>query len=351
MLVKIPPNKSGNYIIPDSVTKLARHAIDECRWLTEISFPTSIEKGLDICVTNPFAHCMALEKVTVNSKNPKFSSEDGVLFNNDKTILIFYPQGKADKTYIIPDTVTIIGEKSFEGNAFLTNVTIPESVKKIESKAFANCTGLTEVFIHAGVEYIHQYVFSHCDALEEITISEDNPNYTSDHKVLFNKDKTKLIEYSNRKAEDDYIIPESVKEIDRFAFNCCESLNSVVIPEGVESIGMHAFESCSGLKEIELPSSMTFLDHDTFSKCKNLKKITIPDSITEIDIGPIIEAYPFYGCHLQAVATYKGKAYHAQELFSRIPYTNLPKEFYEAFNKTPPNPNTITVTVNIGGVE
>jgi len=69
---------------------------------------------------------------------------------------------------------------------------------------------------------------------------------------------------------------------------------------------------------------MTFIGHDTFSECGNLKSITIPDSITEVDIGPIIEAYPFYGCHPQAVATCKGRTYHAEELFSRIPYTNLP---------------------------
>ena len=343
VLIKIPIGKTGAYIIPESVTELGRGAISECGLLTEITFPDNI-KGIDI---DTFGHCMSLKYITVGANNPECSSEDGVLFNKDKTELIEYPCQKPDKTYTIPDTVTIVGERSFEGNAILTCVKIPDSVKRIESKAFSDCKGLTDIFIPASVEIIRQYVFNHCDALKEITISEDNPHYTSVNKVLFNKNKTQLIEYSDREAEDNYVIPDTVTVIGWFAFCACESLKSVIIPEGVESIGMHAFEGCSGLTEIKLPSSMTFIDHDTFSKCSNLRKITIPDSITEIDVGPIIEAYPFYGCHPEAVATYKGKTYHAQELFSRKPYTNLPKEFYEAIGTKPRNrKNTLTIVVD-----
>ena len=348
-LIKIPAEKTGAYTVPDSVTELARYAIDECRLLAEITIPAGIKENLEIDIFNPFDHCMALERVTIDPDNPSYSSRDGVLFNKDKTTLIFYPPGKTDKTYVIPDTVTKIGVKAFEGNPYFTSVTIPDSVKKIESKAFSDCTGLTEMFIPASVEHIHQYVFSHCNALKVLTISGDNPNYTSEHKVLFNKDKTVLIEYSDREAEDDYIIPGSVKSIDWFAFCGCKSLKSVVIPEGVKHIGMHAFEGCSGLTEIMLPSTMTLIDHDTFSKCSNLRKITIPDSITEIDIGPVIEAYPFYGCHPEAVASYKGKTYKAVNLVCGYgkPYTNLPEDFYEAFNQTPPDPNTFTIVVSI----
>ena len=335
-----------NITIPVNVTEIGGWAFYATA-LTSIVVPASVTEIGDYA----FERCDSLTDITVSADNQNYASFEGVLFNKEKTTLIFYPPSKADKTYTIPDTVSKIGDKAFEGNAFLTKVTIPESVRRIESKAFAGCSDLTEMFIPASVEHIHQYVFNHCDALESIIISEDNPNYTSEHKVLFNKDKTMLIEYSDREMEDNYVIPDSVKIIDWFAFCGCESLKSVVIPEGVESIGMHAFEGCRGLTEIVLPSSMTLIDHDTFSKCRNLRKITIPDSIIEVDIGPIIEAHPFYGCHPQAVATYKGKTYHAEELFSRIPYTNLPKEFYEAFSQTPPNPNALNVIVSIGSDE
>jgi len=134
---------------------------------------------------------------------------------------------------------------------------------------------------------------------------------------------------------------------------CADKLTGehIVIPDGYTAIEAKAFASRRGVASISLPGSLTMIGYGAFDSCSSLKNITIPDSIIEVDIGPIIEAHSFYGCHPQAVATYKGKTYHAEELFSRIPYTNLPKEFYEAFSQTPPNPNALNVIVSIGGDE
>jgi hypothetical protein len=296
-------------------------------------------------------------------------SEDGVLFNKDKTVLIFYPPCKADKTYVIPDTVTFIDEKAFEGNVILTSVTIPDSVTKIWNNAFRNCEGLTDVTIPAGIERIGQGAFDNCESLTHIGIDENNPYLSSEHKVLFNKDKTVLIRYYARKAEEHYVIPDSVTELDWFAFSGCKSLTGVTIPEGVTYIGRHAFEGCGELKDIVLPRGLTSIamalfchcdnlesivipdgvteiEDTAFAHCKNLKSISIPDSVTTIYSGKYLDWHPFYGCELLTNATYKGKTYSALRMVSGRPYYDLPWEFYDEFNQPPANPNAVEIRVD-----
>ncbi len=64
-----------------------------------------------------------LENIEVNTANEKYSSQDGILFDKNKTELLRYPEGKAG-TYVIPDSVTSIGEY-----------------------AFGNCDGLTDIYV------------------------------------------------------------------------------------------------------------------------------------------------------------------------------------------------------------
>ena len=83
-----------------------------------------------------FLCCHRLREIIVDESNPYFSSEDGVLFNKDKTVLLKYPEDKKDKTYTIPDGVTEIAAEAFMGKRHLTSVVLPESLTKIGYDAF-----------------------------------------------------------------------------------------------------------------------------------------------------------------------------------------------------------------------
>ena len=86
------------------------------------------------------------ETAQVGSDNGNYSSENGVLFNKDKTFLLQYPAGKAGE-YQIPDSVTDIRHRAFIGCTGLTSVMIPDSVTDISVDAFIGCTALKRVTV------------------------------------------------------------------------------------------------------------------------------------------------------------------------------------------------------------
>ena len=77
-----------------------------------------------------FLACSSLAAIEVDALNPAYSSADGLLFNKSVTTLIQCPAGKVG-SYVIPGSVTSIGELAFAHCASLTGVTIPDSVTSI----------------------------------------------------------------------------------------------------------------------------------------------------------------------------------------------------------------------------
>ena len=151
----------------------------------------------------------------------------------------------------IPNSVTSIGFGAFYGCSGLTSVTIPNSVTSIGSAAFYGCSGLTSVTIGNSVTSIGNNAFWYCSGLTSIDVASDNSNYCSVDGVLFNKDKTTLIQYPGGK-QGAYTIPNSVTSIGDNAFYGCASLTSVTIPNSVTSIQYNAFEGCKGLTSVTI---------------------------------------------------------------------------------------------------
>ena len=93
--------------------------------------------------------------INVDAGNQWLCSEDGVLFSKDKKIIYRYPQNKAGDSYVIPNTVEILGTSSFDGNTKLHSVTIPQSCKDKWWGPFLGCTNLTTVIcqVKTALEY------------------------------------------------------------------------------------------------------------------------------------------------------------------------------------------------------
>lgn len=199
-----------------TVTGIASHAFDGSH-IEKVIIPANITE------IDPYAfvNCPWLKNITVDEGNEKYTSENGVLYNTDKSILCIYPDGKDDAEFTLPDTVTEI------------------------------------------------YYFQEETArlyLEKILVGEGNKSFTSVDGILFNKDKSVLYIYPTTNSAKTYTIPDGVKEIRKDAF-IASSLESVVIPEGVTTIGHAAFAMSSNLKNVTIPKSVKTIEESAFNAC------------------------------------------------------------------------------------
>jgi hypothetical protein len=245
-------------IIPDSVTSIRAFAFDSCTSLTSVSIGNSVTTIGDWAfaectsltsviipdsVTSigywAFAECTSLTSITVDAANPSYSSDGaGVLFNRTQTTLIQCPRGKTG-TYIIPNTVTSIGDEAFSYCTSLTSVIIPDSVTSIGDQAFSYCTSLTSV-----------------------------------------------------------IIPDSVTSIGNWAFAECTSLTSVSIGNSVTSIGHYSFEWCTSLTSVYFRGNAFYVSSDVFANGSNPTVYYLPGTT---GWGPTFSGRPTVLWNPQAV--------------------------------------------------
>lgn len=162
----------------------------------------------------------------------------------------------------IPQSVTVIDDEAFMNCSSLESIVIPNGVTKIGSYAFYNCQSLKSIHIPECVKTIKGMgttntasasVFYGCTALETITVDENNLYFSSDqHGVLYNKDKTVLIQYPLGNARKVYKIPNHVTTIGACAFQCAINLTTVFYGNGVVSTDWCVFEKCTNLTTVYL---------------------------------------------------------------------------------------------------
>ena len=247
-------------VIPSSVTSIGDWAFSRCSSLKYISIP----KSVIVLNGNPFARWDG----KLECLSPNFVYEDDVLFNKDKSRIISFINQNIE-SYVIPSSVTSIGDHAFSYCDSLSEIVIPSSVTSIGDHAFSYCDSLSEIVIPSSVTSIGDSAFSYCDSLSEIVIPS---SVTSIGKDAFS--------WCNFLSE--IVIPSSVTSIGDSAFSYCDSLSEIVIPSSVTSIGKDAFSWCNFLSEIVIPSSVTSIGDSAFSYCYSLSKIVIPSSVTSI---------------------------------------------------------------------
>ena len=182
----------------------------------------------------------------------------------------------------LSDALTSIGGYAFYGCRQLSSVQIPNSVRAIYYRAFTWCESLSSITIPASVTEISPGAFSGCISMTSIGVSSANPNYSARNGVLFNKDRTELIQYPGGK-EGSYSVPAGVNQISSWAFGYCYRLSSVTLPADVQSIDSFAFFNCSELESVQLPEELLRIPDSCFAYCYSLAEINIPDSVTSIE--------------------------------------------------------------------
>lgn len=193
-LIKYPAGKTDtDYIIPNSVTNIGYGAFSFHTKLSTVTISRNVVK----IESNAFLNCYSLTTINVDPNNKNYMSEDGILYNKNKTSLICYPGSKIGTSYTVGSNVTEIAFCAFSAN----------------------------------------------ENLQEIIVDNNNVNYSSIDGVLFNKKKTNLICYPNGKTAVEYIIPGTVTTISDSAFDLTSKIENLIISENVTRIEDGAFWS------------------------------------------------------------------------------------------------------------
>jgi|GEM_PF-1091031 len=258
--------------LPNSLLKISGCAFDACPALSSITFPANltnigafafagtglthvaIPKTITSIGDSAFSSCPKLAAFDVAAENPAYASQDGVLYNKAKTLLIQYPPMKTAPTFTVPAGVTRIKNQAFASNSYLTGVTLPASLTGIGHSAFVLCKALQSVVIPVNVASVEDRAFRYCQALSSVTFQG------------------------------------AQTAIGSSAFGGCTSLTNITLPGGLKTIGMYTFEQCYGLKNINIPSTVTSIKEGAFQDCINLTGIQLPAGLTAI------ERFTFWGC-------------------------------------------------------
>lgn len=238
--------------IPEEINGVTVKAISNsvfsyCDGLTNATIPSTITYiGAGV-----FYNCDELESINVSEDNASYSSEDGILYNKEKSDIIKFPENKKG-VYVIPETITQI------------------------TSELAYCFQITSIVIHSKFESVGYHPFYWCTGLESIIVDKNNPYFSSLDGVLYNKNQTSLIKVPEQKSGD-YIIPDGVTSIEQIAFNGCSEITNIVIPDSVVTIKSSAFNMCSSLTKIFIPSSVGYIDTPMFTICENLSEIEVSE--------------------------------------------------------------------------
>lgn len=274
--------------IPEGVEELGASAFNRCDKLMSISLPSTLRVIGGSCFYKvPFTTIALPEGLETIQKT-------AFLFSGLESVTL-------------PSTLRTIGEGAFQGTA-LTAITIPEGVETLGDECFYNCP-ISEVTIPASVTAVGAGAFSGTN-LTEFKVAAGSKSFTVQDGILYNADKTLLVEFPAKSTITEYTLPAATlgicgeafdrtgiqkitvgskfRAIDGFAF-CKSKLAEINMPESLVFIGEQAFAG-TNLTKVVLPSALPLIQNAAFAECKSLSEVTIPSSVKNIQIRA------FYGC-------------------------------------------------------
>lgn len=198
-----------------------------------------IGKGIEFIAEGAFSHCQQLNMITVDSANKIYTSENGVLFNKNKTELLVCPAAKTG-SYEVPNSVKKISDSAFAGVSDLEQIIFNIGLEEIGDSAFSECISLNAPKLPSGLKSIGQNAFEYCTSFSS-----------------------------------EIIIPKAVISVGRFAFFMDYNLNKIIIESDSElsRIGYGAFGYC-GIEDFTIPENISSMGQEIFTGCTKLIAVT-----------------------------------------------------------------------------
>lgn len=308
-LVYVPAGKSGPYAVPSSVTEIMPSAFSNCKEMTTITVPTSVNKISEDSEYPSFNGSGT--HFTVTPINGKFKDINGLLCDNTGKKLLHVPfkydglEATTDKL-TIPVGITTVAPNAAIGS-YMKGLDLNQ-VEDIGNAAFNSCNALQSVKIGRNVKTIGQGAFTNCQFITKFEVDGGNAKYQQIDGVLFTKPNHEhLVLYPCGKT-DAYTVPEGTTTIDNFAFADVHKLPKVRIAKSVKTIGQSAFKGAKMLKTVEFlkPSQLQEIKIYAFQQTP-LEKVTIPSSVKKLgeasfaDTQKLTEVHFETGCQLDSL--------------------------------------------------
>lgn len=314
MTVNIPATFGGKTVTGIDENAFINMKVGGLLPIGSVTIPDSVTT-----INNAFNGGESLETIIVGENNADYSSINGVLFNKDKSTLMCYPAGKKDASYIVPDSVTTLGDTAFSSCYSLTNVTLSNSVTTIGDYAFYDCTFLETVYYggtQAEWDAIEKGGGNKCLTDAEIICTDG---------IINEREPDTSEPTSSDTSEPTSSEPENLQPGDYFVDG---NLEYTVLKDGTLEIRGFAGDET---KEIVIPETVkgkkvTSIGDAAFMDCTSLTSVTIPDSVTKIG------GYAFSGCTSLETVNYSGRKsdWEAIEIdIENEPLTNAEIKFAE----------------------
>ena len=268
--------------------QLHRSAFNNCDILTEVTIPATVH--IEESCYGGFVGCDSLKKVTIEmdtiSEDMFYDCENLQTVNitgNLKRIGAWAFYRCSSLTRInLPEGLTSIGKYAFAQCSTMEQIEIPDSVTTMGDYAFDNCRMLDRIHLPAGLTTLDRTMFDECQSMKQLTIDEDNPYYSSDGSVVYNKDQTTVL-FGIKRGNEKLVLPDTVKEIEELAFLKCEKMQEIILPDGLETIGKRAFDNCTALERVVIPDSVQGTLEQTFHSCTGLTYVKIGSGVAALD--------------------------------------------------------------------
>ena len=294
-IILYPKSKSGEFVIPDTVTSIADRAFSSCPNLTKITIGANVES----VGAYAFSDCSALSDVVFKDSTMEKKVIGDYAFYNCQAL----------SNVDFGNAVTSIGNFAFMIDKSLENVEFPDSLESIGRYAFScydyGTTGsyfasnLKSVKFGGGLKTIADYAFYENRALNTVKFTGDALTSIGDQS-FYNTAITELDLSGTDASIGTYAFDNcnsfetvklsGVKTIGQYAFYNCRKLTSVELSENLTTIESGAFQSCVALKNIDIPNKVTKLNGITFGNCISLKNVSIGSGCTSISSSAFLDS-------------------------------------------------------------
>ena len=159
-------------LLPDGIQTIEEGAFEGCTMLSRLRLPS------DLTHFQPSAGCDNLREVEVPASCMRFCTIDGVLYDKSQTALMWYPEGKDDNEFTVPDGVRTIGDYAFR-YADIRQIDLSASINSLGQRAFCG-SKLEHVVLPNGISILPYGCFQQCRQLKSVALGHET-NYLSSY--------------------------------------------------------------------------------------------------------------------------------------------------------------------------